>query len=352
MSFDALPATHALTADQARRAVRRSHGLRTLGLALGSVMVGTVLYRRGVPESAWVMLAAYALVWPHVAWLVLRRSADPIAIDQRFFICDAAMGGVWIALMQFNLLPSILLATMFAITLITIDGKRLLVRGMALQALACVVAAVANGMSFAPETDIVEIFASLPLLVVFPVALGFIMHGLAQRVRAQNRLLLKISSIDSLCGLLNRRHWEDAVSAALARHCCDNAVMLLIDIDGFKSVNDRYGHTAGDEVIRQVGAIIRGSLREGDLAGRYGGDEFSVVLCGAGLPAATTVAERIRAGVACSLFESVPGLRCTVSIGLACAPSDGCAVRDWVKEADAALYRAKLAGRNRFVIVA
>ena len=349
---DVLPASDTTYAERASRAVKRLHRLRTVALAMGAIMVGTVLYRHGAPASVWVLLAMHALVWPHVAWQILRRSPNPIAMDLKCFMGDTAMGGVWIALMQFNLLPSALMATMFAITLITIDGKRLLVRGMALQALACVVAAVANGMSFAPETDIVEIFASLPLLVVFPVALGFIMHGLAQRVRAQNRLLLKISSIDSLCGLLNRRHWEDAVSAALARHCCDNAVMLLIDIDGFKSVNDRYGHTAGDEVIRQVGAIIRGSLREGDLAGRYGGDEFSVVLCGAGLPAATTVAERIRAGVACSLFESVPGLRCTVSIGLACAPSDGCAVRDWVKEADAALYRAKLAGRNRFVIVA
>jgi diguanylate cyclase len=158
-----------------------------------------------------------------------------------------------------------------------------------------------------------------------------------------------MSSIDSLSGLLNRKHWEDAVNAVMLRHCCEDAVMLLIDIDQFKHINDQHGHTAGDEVIRQVGATIRGSLREGDLAGRYGGDEFAVVLCGIDMHAAATVAERIRSGVACTLFERAPGLRCTLSIGLAGSPSAP-GTRDWVKEADAALYRAKLAGRNRFVV--
>lgn len=350
MTINAQSVPDTTASEGARRIVRRSHGLRTLGLALGAVMVGTVLYRRGVPASAWVLLAVYALAWPHVAWLILRRSAEPVSLDQRFFVCDAAMGGVWIALMQFNLLPSALLATMFAITLIAVDGRWLLLRGMTTMAVACCVAAVANGLAFAPATSTVELLASLPLLVVFPMTLGAIMRGLARRVRAQNHQLLRLSSTDSLSGLLNRSHWEGAVNAALVRHCCDDAVMLLIDIDQFKRVNDQHGHTAGDEVVRKVGAIIRSSLRGGDLAGRYGGDEFGLVLCGVDMHAAATVAERIRSNVACSLFERAPGLRCTLSIGLAPGRSGMRDAREWVKDADAALYRAKLAGRNRFVV--
>lgn len=350
MTVDVLPASDATASEGARGSVRRSHGLRTLGLALGSVMVGMVLYRRGVPASVWIMLAAYALAWPHVAWMFLRRSAEPVALDQRFFVGDAAMGGVWIALMQFNLLPSALMVMMFAITLIAIDGRWLLLRGMTTLAVTCCVAAAANDLAFAPATDTVELLASLPLLVVFPMTLSVITRGLARRVRAQNRQLLRMSSIDSLSGLLNRSHWESAVDAALVRHCCDDAVMLLIDIDQFKRVNDQHGHTAGDEVVRKVGAIIRGSLREGDLAGRYGGDEFGVVLCGVDMHAAATVAERIRSGVACSLFERASGLRCTLSIGLAPGRPRMRDAREWVKDADAAMYRAKLAGRNRFVV--
>ncbi|HEX5354540.1 MAG TPA: diguanylate cyclase [Rhodanobacteraceae bacterium] len=350
MSIGALTAFDISAGDDASRVIRRSHGLRVLGFALGAVMVGAVLYRRGVPVSAWVLLALYTLVWPHVAWWLQHRSKDPIALDQRCFLGDAAMGGVWVALMQFNLLPSVLLVTMFAITMIATDGTGFLLRGLAMLVLACGVAAVANGLAFAPDTGTFEMLASLPLLVVFPMALGIVTHGLAQRVYTQNRELLKMSSIDSLSGLLNRKHWEDAVNAALARHCCDDAVMLLIDIDHFKHVNDQYGHTVGDEVVRKVGAIIRGSLCDGDLAGRYGGDEFGVMLCGADMNAAATVAERIRSGMACSLIERAPGLRCTLSIGLAGNRQATRAAHEWVKDADGALYRAKLAGRNRLAL--
>lgn len=350
MSANALPAPDTALADGARAAVRRSHLLRVLGLTLGAVMVGTVLYRRGVSPPTWGVLAVYALGWPHVAWLILRRSAEPVALDQRFFVGDAAMGGVWIALMQFSLLPSVLLATMFAIALIAIDGRWLLLRGMTMLVVACCVATAANNLAFAPATDTVELLASLPLLVVFPMTLSAISRGLARRVRAQNHMLRRMSSTDSLSGLLNRSHWESAVNAALVRHCCDDAVMLLIDIDQFKRVNDQHGHTAGDEVVRKVGAIIRRNLRQGDLAGRYGGDEFGVVLCGVDMHAAATVAERMRSSAACSLLEHAGGLRCTLSIGLAPGRPGMRDAREWVKDADAALYRAKLGGRNRFVV--
>lgn len=350
MSTDTQPDTAISAIDDIRSMVARSHGLRTLGLALCVVMVGAVLQRHAAPAPTWVLLALYALVWPHVAWLLVRRSDRPYADERRWCLADAAMAGVWIALMQFNLLPCVLLATMAAITLIAMGGARLLAHGMVALVLACAVAAVANGLEFAPETGSRELLASLPLLVVFPVTLGFIMNSLARRVRSQNRQLLRLSSSDSLSGLLNRRSWELAVGAALARHCCDDAVMLLIDIDTFKRVNDQFGHTVGDEVIRRVGSIIRGTLRQGDLAGRYGGDEFGVVLCGVDMQVAATVAERVRSAVACSLFERALGMRCTLSIGLAGGPTSGGDIRDWIARADAALYRAKLAGRNRFVV--
>lgn len=352
MPIDVLPATDVKTPAEVRRELARSRNLRVLGLGLGSVAVGTVFYRHGVPLQMWVLLAVYALAWPHVAWLVLRRRADPIPEDKRLFLCDAAMGGVWIALMQFNLLPGALLLTMYAITLIAIDGFAYLARGLATLVLACCIAAVANGMAFAPDTDMLEIVASLPLLMVFPVTLGFMTYRLSRKVRSKNRRLLRLGSIDALSGLLNRRHWEEAVNDALVRHCRGSAVMLLIDIDRFKRINDQFGHTIGDEVIRQVGEIIRSGLRQGDLAGRYGGDEFGAVLCGADLAIAETVADRIRSGVAELEIAQAPGLACTLSIGLALGPSGLDSARAWIEQADTALYRAKLAGRNRFEVAA
>lgn len=336
------------TGERRRRVARRLYGLRALGLGLGAVMVATVFAERRVAVPAWVLLALHALVWPQIAYGLLRRDPDPAALEQRMFLGDAAMCGVWIALCQFNLLPGALIVSTTAITLLAIGGGAMLWRGLAVQALACAVAAVANGVAFAPRTDPWEVLASIPLMVAFPMVLGGVTWRLSRRVRAQNAELRRLSSIDGLSGLLNRQRWEDAVDALLGRGCCDDAVMLLVDIDQFKRVNDQRGHTVGDEVIRRIGAVIRASLRDGDLAGRYGGDEFAVVLRGITMPAAVAVAERIRSGVACSLFEHAPGLRCTISVGLAASAASLHATRDWVRVADTELYRAKLAGRNRF----
>lgn len=349
MMSGAIPGRVLPDARDASRALAHAHGLRTLGLGLGALMVGAVLYRRGAPPSLWVLLALNGLAWPQLAWLILRRCRRPIDVDRRFFMGDVAMGGVWVAVMQFGLLPSVVLATMFALAAIAIDGMRLLLRVLGMLLLVGGIAAAANGFVFVPDTDMHELIASLPLLVAFPVALGCITHQLAMRVRSQNQQLLRISSTDNLSGLMNRNHWEAAVNALVAQHCCDSAMMLMMDIDSFKHVNDQYGHTAGDAVVRRVGEVVRGGLREGDLAGRYGGDEFAVVLCGIDAHTAAAVAERIRSSVACSLYERSPGLHCTLSIGLAPSPPHR-DVGEWIKAADAALYRAKLAGRNRLVV--
>lgn len=350
MSTEILPTRDAFGCHEDRRTIRRSHGLRSLGLALGAVMVGWVLHRIGAPASVWVLWFLHGMIWPHVVRWILHRSENPVADDRRCFMADTAMGGVWIALMQFNLLPSVILATTYAMTLIAIGGGGLLVRGFVLMALACAVTAVAGGLAFAPTTDMGELLASLPLLVVFPATLSIVIYRLHDHVRRQNLMLLRVSSVDSLSGLLNRRRWEEAVNAAMAHPRTDTTAMLLIDIDHFKRVNDQHGHAAGDEVIRRLGAIIRSNLRENDLAGRYGGDEFGVMLDGADEAAAELVAERIRSSVACTLLEHVPGMRCSVSIGIAHSAGGFRTAGAWMEEADAALYRAKLAGRNRFVV--
>lgn len=342
--FDLAPA------DDLTSRVRRTYGLRALGLALGAFCVGGVWYRNDAPAWLWALLILHAWVWPHAAWLLVRGRADAMALNKRFLIGDAAVMGVWIALMDFNLLPSTVMATMIAITLIAMDGGRMLLHGMAALAAGCCVAAYANGLAFAPRSETIEILASLPLLTLFPMALGVIMHQLTRRVRGQNIELIRLGSTDDLSGLLNRSYWERILAVTFADHCCDKAVMLLIDIDHFKDINDRHGHVTGDEVIRQVGAIIRGSLREGDIAGRYGGDEFAVVLCNVDVPAASRVAERVGSEVTRALAGHIPDLRCTLSIGVASGPGGSGGLREWVEAADAALYRAKLAGRDRFVV--
>lgn len=123
-----------------------------------------------------------------------------------------------------------------------------------------------------------------------------------------------------------------------------------MDVDHFKRINDTHGHQAGDEVLRHVAALLRATVRHGDLAGRIGGEEFVVICLETDTRGATQLAERLRTGIA-SQAVSVAGsshpLRCTVTIGIS-PPFHGTHdMEEALRQADTALYRGKAAGRNR-----
>ncbi|HVF34731.1 MAG TPA: GGDEF domain-containing protein, partial [Candidatus Saccharimonadia bacterium] len=150
-------------------------------------------------------------------------------------------------------------------------------------------------------------------------------------------------------GLANRQHWEWTVERELERAARGEggAAMLMVDIDDFKDVNDRYGHILGDEVLTTVAHALRDSVRAGDVAGRYAGDEFALVMPGADEATARQVAECCRRKVASLRFPGAPALRCTVSIGLAVTSGRGVDAKHWINQADEAMYRSKRGGRNR-----
>lgn len=154
---------------------------------------------------------------------------------------------------------------------------------------------------------------------------------------------------DPLTGLYNRQHMEDAVHKLmnLSDRNPEQAITLaMLDIDYFKSINDGYGHGAGDDVLKIVGSVIAGSLRASDLPVRYGGEEFAVFLVGGTVKDCMMVTERIREKIGRLSFEgALQGHRITVSAGLARRkPRE--ALRDLVHRADRALYRAKSSGRD------
>jgi len=322
-----------------------------VGLGAGFFAVASVLYQNDVHALAWAALIFNGLVWPHLAFLLAGRSADPQRAEIRNLLADSACGGVWIAVMGFNLLPSVLLAAMLAMDKISVGGPRLLMRAIALQLTGCVAAAILLGVNFQPATTMVNVVGSLPLLIAYPIAVGIATYRLSCKVRDQNRLLQMLSRTDGLSGLLNRTCWVEAVASELSRIERNGgpASLLMLDIDHFKLVNDRYGHPAGDEVIRSVATLVRATLRDYDTAGRYGGEEFGVILPDTGIECATAIAERIRLRIEAATLEHEANIRCTVSVGIAAATADVRDVREWIDRADRALYRAKALGRNRAV---
>ena len=131
-----------------------------------------------------------------------------------------------------------------------------------------------------------------------------------------------------------------------------SACLLIIDIDYFKTVNDRLGHPAGDMVLKQLAALMTDTVRDIDMVGRYGGEEFMIILPHTSIEQALSLAERLRTSIECHAFDVEDGIvRLTASIGIAdvCDPAIA-SVDDWVNAADMALYDAKAQGRNRVVV--
>jgi diguanylate cyclase len=161
----------------------------------------------------------------------------------------------------------------------------------------------------------------------------------------------KEAAVDALTGVLNRRGFDDAVDAALSqRHAGSSGlVLMMLDLDHFKRVNDSFGHVFGDRVLKAVAQVIKSSVKGRDLVARYGGEEFVVLLSGISMQAALSLANQVRESVASSRIrrsDDVAIGSVTVSIGLA-EHRDGEPIELLIERADRALYRSKHEGRNQ-----
>lgn len=180
--------------------------------------------------------------------------------------------------------------------------------------------------------------------------------GLYMIVMAHERTvsrLRRLAERDELTGLLNRRAFLDAAEAAVerARRGGHQLAMVLLDLDHFKRINDEHGHLTGDHALRLAAETVMATLRSADAVGRYGGEEFCLLLPGTDAGAAEAIAERIRRSVATVRIDTPGGpLRLTASFGVAALGPEVTTVHELLVRADAALYTAKERGRDRVVV--
>ena len=205
---------------------------------------------------------------------------------------------------------------------------------------------------FAGSADQVAVINGMWLLVFILLLIGQAFAVLLLVNGELQRSLWSMIEIDPLTGLLNRRGLKNRVGRlrqrGLGAGAAPGIVVAMIDFDHFKSINDRYGHAAGDAVLRGLGRLLLSHVRPNDLAVRMGGEEFAVVWQGVSAEDALKLAERLRQSVADEIFKTEAGdLRCTVSIGIAMPRAQEEALDDLLGRADAALYKAKREGRNR-----
>lgn len=333
---------------------KRIYAPRVLGTALCLISVLAGVYPLAPPTWLLALLAVNGLVWPHIAYQLARNAQAPFEAERRNLLCDALFCGFWVAVLHFNPLPSITLLSMVTMNNVAGGGLRLFLHGLGAQLLGMLAAVTLFGLGWAPQSTPAQVLACLPMLTLYPLAVGWVCYRLAIQLSEHKRTLSALSRTDSLTGLLNHGAWKDALSTKFRKCQRDHtpAVLALIDIDHFKDINDSFGHIVGDEVLRHLSLQLQRNLRDTDLAGRYGGDEFCVILPGVTIAQACEVMERLRLVFHAYRHHQLEPLRVSLSIGLAACRLDLGDAAAWLDEADKALYLAKNTGRNRVNICA
>ena len=320
--------------------------MRALGFITAACGVSASLSEQGASSAVIAALWINILAWPVLAWRISDHSSQPLRAEYWNLLIDTSMAGFWVAVTGFDLLPTAMLVALMMMDRVIAGGWPLALRALGIMVAGAAAGWVLAGFPFNPRTSFSTMLWCMPFFVAYPLAIGTVAWYLAERVRRRRRELEQDSRIDPQTGLATRKQWEALVIAEVRRYRRYGTVasLMMVDIDHFKQINDAAGHLLGDQVIRDVAGCMLASLRGADTAGRFGGDEFGVLLPGTGRDAALDVARRM------SLIVSTQvrgGLRpVTLSIGVAQIGPGLEEMESWLAAADEALYRAKAAGRN------
>lgn len=262
---------------------------------------------------------------------ILMFSVTSSAIDAAIAMILLGLAGVYFAYASWSRLTKIITMNLMGMTIVFI-----------------VLLMNTNSMA-----TLMEVY---PIQMTISFAGGIFIYLIAEFINRSNEMLFLLerrASTDHLTDLSNRRQFEQSLQSELlhAKQSQQKLSLLAIDIDRFKKVNDTYGHSAGDAVLKQLGQLLVQHGRSTDLVSRNGGEEFAILLLDCGYHQSMAIAESVRKAVARFLFTLPDGqtLKLTISIGVAVYPdhSDDHDDNDLLEQADRALYEAKNTGRNK-----
>ena len=311
----------------------------------------------------WGLLALQFMVYPQLVYWRARRSSDPLRAEMQNLLLDTVLLGIWVAGMGFPLWIGFILFIAVSLNLMIFKGWRGLSKVILASLASVLIVALTGGLQFRPETSPLTTGLCMLVLTLYLYMFAYEAYKRGVALRQNGKQLeLRIAEItslqaqlqeqamrDPLTGLFNRRHFDRILAKELAacRESGAALTLVMIDIDKFKSINDDSGHLAGDEMLRTLAALLLCHLHEGDLACRFGGEEFLLLLPRTPVSVALRRSEAIRRE-----FEvlRVPfdgcQLQTTLSFGVAGFPVHGAEPGKLLKAADAAVYAAKSQGRN------
>lgn len=324
---------------------------RIIGTPLAFLCLAPALYQNDLSVLTWLVCIVATVLWPYLARYVGVRSTGPGRAEKVMQLFDSLVAGGAIAFIHFNVLPTVTLLGALCLSNLSFGGPGMLLRGLVAVVVGEAVVGAVFGYTSVIETTRLTVYGCAPMIIIYPSVIGLFSYQLQRELEAQRERWQQLSRVDGLTGLLNRRAWEQAVAAEFQRYQRHHApaAVIMLDIDHFKRVNDRYGHGAGDAVLCRIGECITEELRGSDSGGRYGGEEFGVLLPDTDERQAMVLAERLRRSIGAVVVETDVGekISCSVSLGIAALDKTMAGYSQWVDAADQALYLAKRAGRNR-----
>ena len=359
------------TPDKVHWAVAINHRNRTVGF----VMILATLLAQMVHEAqslaTWVLLGFSFLVYPQLAYLHGRKASDPRRAEIVNLGIDAGLYGLWTAALGFPYWVAFILFTAASVNLTFFLGLPGFWLALVVYLASAGVGGVLTGWHMHPDAEPTATIIGMVLLTVYLAATVTEAHRRATQLYEQRLLtraaerevrhqlaenralqehLRELAHRDPMTGLFNRRYLEPTLAreVAKAQHERSSLAVMVIDVDHFKKVNDTYGHQAGDAVLTELGRLLREGCRGEDVACRFGGEEFVVMVPRLGAEGAAERAEAWRrAFAAAAVAHEGELITATLSIGLALYPDNGSTAEELIGSADAALYRAKHGGRNR-----
>jgi hypothetical protein len=173
--------------------IRRIYLPRVVGLGLGFFCVASVLYQQETPALIWIGLIFNGFIWPHLAYLIAKSSRNPYAAERRNLLIDSVFGGVWVPLMSFNLVPSVVVIVMLSMDNIAVGGGRLFIKGITAHLIGGLLAILFFGLHIRPESNMANVLACLPMLAVFPLSIGMITYRLTMKLSQQRKAIEKAS---------------------------------------------------------------------------------------------------------------------------------------------------------------
>lgn len=336
-----------LLRERNKRYVVRVFILRQLGTILCFLSFYSVISMLSYRIWAWLLLALNAFFWPILAFYLATNAKDSVKAEKYSLIIDTFLGGIWIALMELNPLPSLILVSIFIADRYAAGGWKLLRSSMLvlMSSLLCVWTLLGFPVNLSITPKIV--WFTLPLATIYMIALSIVSRKLSMSLSKKNREIEKIAMIDPQLQIPNRRFFEQHLVSTFVKVQRGRCVahLILLDVDNFKEVNDTYGHETGDYVLIEISNILKESIQVKDIPARYGGDELAIIAFNYDDQHVVNLAHQICQKVQRLSIPRDHQFKITISVGI--APAQGCgSTLQWLEHADKALYRVKREGRN------